>query len=80
MSEADIARRLVEALADAAQREAGLRTGLVSVSIEILAHETPDRIEVQLERKTRTLLFQRADAFAGDVRAATAASIHKVLD
>lgn len=80
MNDGDIAKRLVDALAAAADREAGAKTGLVSVTIERLAALDPDTLEIHLERKTRTLVFLKAEYTLGGVRAAIAASVHKVLE
>lgn len=80
MTDGEIAKRLVDALTAEADRESGARTGLVSVVVERLSPQAPDRLQIKLERKTKTLIFLRAEYFSGDVRAAIAASVHKVLD
>lgn len=80
MTDSAIAVRIVNALEAAADREAGAKAALVSVTIEMLARADAGTIEVSLTRKTRTLIFLRAD-FKTDAGAliATASSVHKVL-
>jgi hypothetical protein len=80
MTDSAIAARIINALEITANREAGAKTGLVSVSIEMLAPADTGAVEVSTERKTRTLLFLRAD-FRTDsgTRVASASSIHKIL-
>ena len=80
MAEGDIAKQLVDALTAEADRETGARTGLVSVVIERVSALTPDKYEIKLERKTKTLVFLRADCLSSGALAAIAASVHKVLD
>ena len=80
MTEGEIAKRIVDALTTAADRETGARTGLVSVVIERLTALNPDSLDIQLERKTKTLVFLRAEYTANGARAAIAASVHKVLE
>ena len=80
MTEAQLAALLVDALNTAATREAGAETALVSVNMDILAPAASGALEVALERKTRTLVFMKAEArnAAGEPIAA-ASSVHKVL-
>jgi len=80
MTDSAIAARIVNALEAAANREAGAKTGLVSVNIEMLAPADAGAVEVSTERKTRTLVFLRAD-FRSDsgARVASASSVHKIL-
>ena len=81
MTDGEIATQLIEALNAAAEREAGARTGLVSVAIEMLsAAESGGVAAVELQRKTRTLIFMSADYLnAAGARLATASSVHQVL-
>ncbi len=75
-----IAVRLINALEAAADREAGAKTALVSVTVDMLARADTGAIEVTLTRKTRTLVFLNAD-FVTDAgaRIAAASSVHKVV-
>ena len=79
MTDSAIAVRIVNALEAAADREAGAKTALVSVTIEMLAPADAGAIEVSLTRKSRTLIFLRAD-FKTETGTliATASSVHKV--
>ena len=79
MTDAAIAVRIINALESAADREAGSKTALVSVNIDMLARADAGAIEVHLERKTRTLIFLQAD-FKSDAGAliASASSVHKL--
>ena len=79
MTDAAIAVRIINALESAADREAGAKTALVSVNIDMLARADAGAIEVRLERKTRTLIFLHAD-FKSDAGAliANASSVHKL--
>ena len=79
MTDSAIAVRIINALESAADREAGVKTALVSVSIEMLARADAGSVEVSLTRKTRTLIFLRAD-FKTDAGApiASASSVHKL--
>jgi hypothetical protein len=80
MTEAAIAAKLIEALASAADREAGGATGLVSVTIDVLAEQPDAVIETTLVRKTRTLVFMTAEVrSSAGARVITASSVHKVL-
>ena len=80
MTDSAIAARLINALEAAADREAGAKTALVSVTIDMLARADTGAIETTLVRKTRTLVFMSAE-FVSDagVRIANAASVHKVM-
>ncbi len=79
MTDSAITARLINALEAAADREAG-KTALVSVTIDMLTRADAGAIEPRVVRKTRTLVFMRAD-FISDAgeRIATASSVHKVL-
>ena len=79
MTDSANAARIINALEAAADREAGSKTALVSVNIEMLALADAGSIETQLVRKTRTLVFLSAE-FATDAGAkiATASSVHKL--
>jgi len=80
MTDSAIAARIINALEAAANREAAAKTGLVSVNIEMLAAADAGTVVITTERKTRTLVFLRAD-FRTDAgaRVASANSVHKVL-
>ena len=80
MTEGAIAARLINALEAAADREAGAKTALVSVTIDMVARTVAGSIETTLVRKTRTLVFMSAE-FVSDAgaRVANAASVHKVM-
>jgi hypothetical protein len=79
MTDSAIAARIINALEAAADREAGAKTALVSVNIEMLTPADAGSIETQIVRKTRTLVFMSAE-FANDsgTRIATASSVHKL--
>ncbi len=79
MTDSAIAVRIINALESAADREAGAKTALVSVTIDMLARADAGSVEVSLTRKTRTLLFLHAD-FKTDSGAliASASSVHKL--
>lgn len=80
MNDDAIAAQLVAALTQAATREAGAQTTLVSVNIEMIAPGNEGEAHAALTRKTRTLVFMSADYIGADgVRIATAASVHKIL-
>jgi hypothetical protein len=80
MTDSAIAARLINALEAAADREAGAKTALVSVTIDMLARADAGAIETHVSRKTKTLVFTSAEfrTDAGE-RIATASSVHKVL-
>ena len=79
MSDSAIAARLIDALESAADREAGVKTALVSATVDVLARADTGTVETKLVRKTRTLVFVSAD-FVSDAGAliASASSLHKV--
>jgi hypothetical protein len=79
MTDSAIAARMLNALEAAADREAGQKTALVSVTIDMLKHADAGSVAVQLTRKTKSLVFMNAE-FATDagVRIATANSVHKL--
>ncbi|MBS0385912.1 MAG: hypothetical protein JSS00_11245 [Proteobacteria bacterium] len=79
MTDSAIAVRLVNALEAAADREAGAKTALVSVTIDMIAPADAGQIVASLTRKTRTLVFMSAE-FVSDAGAkiAMASSVHKV--
>jgi hypothetical protein len=80
MTDSAIAVRLINALEATADREAGAKTALVSVTVDMLSRADAGAIEVKLTRKTRTLIFLNADFITGaGARIATASSVHKVL-
>lgn len=79
MTVSAIAARLIDALEAAADREAGARTVLVSVAIDMTAPGADGEIRAALTRKTRTLVFMSATfvGAAGET-IATASSVHKI--
>lgn len=80
MNEAAIIARLTEALTEAADREVEAKTALVSITVEMTAPPANGAVRIDLNRKTRTLVFMRA-SFANESGAllATADSVHKVV-
>ena len=80
MTDTAIAARIINALEAAADREAGAKTALVSVSIDMLTAADAGAVEPRLLRKTRTLVFMAAD-FTGEggTKIANANSVHKVV-
>jgi len=79
MTDSAIAVRLINALESAADREAGQKTALVSVTIEMLAKADAGAIETRLTRKTRTLVFVSADFISDSgARVAVASSVHRL--
>ncbi len=79
MNEGALAARFAEALIAAAQEQSGGQSALVSMAMEVIGASEAARVEAGLQRKTRTLLFMHADAFAHDgARIATASSVHKI--
>jgi hypothetical protein len=80
MTDSAIAARIINALEAAANREAAAKTALVSINIEMLTPADAGTVEISIERKTRTLVFLRAD-FRTDAGAlvASASSVHKIL-
>ncbi|WP_395644842.1 hypothetical protein [Terricaulis sp.] len=80
MTDSAIAARLINALEAAADREAGAKTALVSVNIEMLTRADAGSVEVRVARKTRTLVFMSAEFNTdGGAKVANASSVHKVL-
>ena len=80
MTDAEIAASLISALESAADREAGAKTALVSVAIDMLARADAGRIETSVVRKTRTLVFMSAQFVReSGGKIATASSVHKVV-
>jgi hypothetical protein len=79
MTDSAIAARIVNALEAAADREAGQKTALLSVTIDMLARADAGNIVVSLTRRTRSLVFLSAE-FATDAgaRIAAASSVHKI--
>jgi hypothetical protein len=79
MTDSAIAARLINALESAADREAGQKTALVSVTIDMLKHADAGSVSVSVTRKTKSLVFMAAE-FVTDtgVRIATANSVHKL--
>jgi hypothetical protein len=81
MTDSAIAARLINALEAAADREAGAKTALVSVTIDMVAPADSGSITTALTRKTRTLVFLSAE-FVTDAgaRIAGASSVHKLME
>lgn len=79
MTDSAIAVRLINALEAAADREAGQKTALVSVTIDMLTRADAGSVTVSLTRKTKSLVFMAAE-FASDTgaRIATANSVHRI--
>lgn len=80
MTDSAIAARLINALEAAADREAGAKTALVSVTIEMVTRADAGSVETRVQRKTRTLVFMGAEFTTdGGAKVANASSVHKVL-
>jgi hypothetical protein len=79
MTDSAIAARLINALEAAADREAGQKTALVSVTIDMLKRADAGNVSVSVTRKTKSLVFMGAE-FTTDAgaRIATANSVHKL--
>jgi hypothetical protein len=79
MTDSAIAARMLNALEAAADREAGQKTALVSVTIDMLKRADAGSVNVSVTRKTKSLVFMSAD-FVTDagMRIATANSVHKL--
>lgn len=79
MTDSAIAARMLNALEAAADREAGQKTALVSVTIDMLKHADAGSVTASLTRKTKSLVFMSAE-FVNDagVRIALANSVHKL--
>ncbi len=79
MSAAEIAAALVAKLDETARAEGSVV--LASVAMETLSQEPVARIEASVQRKTRTLIFTAAEAFAANgARVATASAIHRIVE
>jgi hypothetical protein len=78
MTDSAIAARLINALEAAADREAGQKTALVSVTIDMLKRADAGSVSVSVTRKTKSLVFMGAEfrTDAGEL-IATANSVHK---
>jgi hypothetical protein len=79
MTDSAIAARMLNALEAAADREAGQKTALVSVTIDMLKHADAGSVTVSVTRKTKSLVFMAAE-FVTDTgaRIAAANSVHKM--
>jgi hypothetical protein len=79
MTDSAIAARMLNALEAAADREAGQKTALVSVTIDMLKRADAGSVNLSVTRKTKSLVFMSAD-FVTDAgaRIATANSVHKI--
>ena len=79
MTDSAIAARMLNALEAAADREAGQKTALVSVTIDMLKRADAGSVAVALTRKTKMLVFMSAEfrTDAGE-RIAVANSVHKL--
>lgn len=79
MTDSAIAARMLNALEAAADREAGQKTALVSVTIDMLKRADAGSVTASLTRKTKSLVFMNAE-FVSDAgaRIATANSVHKL--
>ena len=81
MNAAEILAALVAKLDETAGAEAGGQCVLASATLEMLSSGAISRIETGLQRKTRTLMFTAAEAFAADgARIATASAVHKIVE
>ena len=79
MSASDIAATLVAKL-DAIAGSEG-RVILASFAMETLSQAPIARIEAHLQRKTRTLIFTEAEAFAASgARVASASAVHRITE
>lgn len=78
-SDSEIAAQLLDALEAAADREAGQKTALVSVTIDMLTCADAGSVNVSVTRKTKSLVFMSAHFISeSGARIATAASVHKL--
>jgi hypothetical protein len=79
MTDSAIAARMLNALEAAADREAGQKTALVSVTIDMLKRADAGSVNVSVTRKTKSLVFMGAE-FVTDAgeRIAVASSVHKL--
>jgi hypothetical protein len=80
MTDAAVASLLIDALQDGADREAGRKTALVSVAIDMLARAEGGEVSCAVTRRTRTLVFMSAEYRSGGALAASATSVHKIPD
>lgn len=79
MSASDVAAALTVKLDEIAQ--AGAHAVLASLSMEMLTADPIFRIEARVQRKTRTLVFTEAEAFAASgVRVACASAVHRIVE
>ncbi len=79
MTDSAIAARLINALEAAANREAGQKTALVSVTIDMIKAADAGAVDVSLTRRTATLVFMAAEFKTdGGERIAAASSVHKI--
>jgi hypothetical protein len=79
MTDSAIAARMLNALEAAADREAGQKTALVSITVDMLKRADAGSVTATLTRKTKSLVFMSAE-FVSDAgaRIATANSVHKL--
>ena len=61
MTDSAIAARMLNALEAAADREAGQKTALVSVTIDMLKRADAGSVTASLTRKTKSLVFVGAE-------------------
>jgi ABC-type uncharacterized transport system YnjBCD ATPase subunit len=74
VSAAEVARTLVQAL----EAAAGSGASLVSAEVSMLAAEPLARVDTAITRRTKTLIFARAQAIgASGAAVAEASSVHK---
>jgi hypothetical protein len=79
MTDSAIAARIVNALESAADREAGQKTQLVSVTIDMITRADAGNVSTSLTRKTKSLVFMGAEFVTeAGARIATANSVHKL--
>lgn len=79
MTASAITARLINALEAGADREAGQKSELVSVTIDMLTRADAGHVHVKLTRKTKSLVFMSAEFVTDDgARIATANSVHKL--
>lgn len=79
MNAAEVAAALVAKLDETARTEG--RVVLASVAMETLSQEPIARIEASVQRKTRTLIFTVAEAFAASgARVASASAVHRIAE
>lgn len=79
MTDSAIAARIVNALEAAADREAGQKTQLVSVTIDMITRADAGSVSTSLTRRTKSLIFMGAEFVTeAGARIATANSVHKL--